>query len=216
VSLLVAGMSWVLAETEVRDVELTNFGFYAHKQTTDALIGGCGPIYRAPLDASQSESGTVPAKDKAGISNRLTYSTVVPMFGEFWDDPAPADQSFWSRSEPETPNPENLLRNMWDGEMVVYYTAAVDEAALKVLHDVLVLRPELDLKVVPWDSTVRGPLPQNRHIAFATWNASQSCHQLIAPALYDFRDANPATQAPGYDGTEPPVRSTKRPINVVQ
>jgi hypothetical protein len=207
---------WVLSATEVKDIDETDFGYYAHKQSTNALVGGCGPMYSAPLSQALDTSGTVPDKDRAGIPNRVTYPNVVPMFGEFWDVPAPEDQALWSFDEPNAPKPENLLRNMWDGTMVAYYTEAVSEEEIELFHSILDLHPEMDLKVIPWDSSVRGPLPENRDVAFATWNASQSCHRLIAPALYDFREAHPASDAPGHNGTEPPVRSTQRPYSVTR
>lgn len=208
------GMYWVLTATEVKDVQRTDFGAFAYKQTTDALIGGCGPMYRYPAAEVSASSGTVPRRDKMGVTNRQDYVTAVPMFGRFWTSPAPEEDPFWERDDTNIPTPEMLLANMWRGAMVVYYSADVTDAELRTLREVLRLHPELDILVVPWDETSLGLLPQNREVAFATWNASQSCHQFIAPAAYDFRRIFPARKAPGFDGTAPPVISSTPPIRV--
>lgn len=213
-TVLFLGVWWVLTATGVKQVTITSTGALAHKQTTNALIGGCGPMFTYPHRVADKESGIVPRRDTMLVSNRQRYRTIVPMFGRFWNDPARTDQRLWQRNEPHIPVAENLLGNMWTGTMVIYYTAAVPAADLKTLSDIVTLHPELDIIVAPWEQQVRGPMPQNRQIAFATWNASQSCHQLVAPAVYDFRKAYPASAAPGFHGRKPPILQTKPPLSV--
>lgn len=204
----ILGGWWVLTSTEVKYIEVGPRGEHGIRQTTNALVGGCGRMYTFP--GATAKSGTVPTHNSSGIPNRQDYPTIVPMFGRFWNDPAPADQTFWSRDEADIPEPENLLRNQWDGQMVVYYTTDVTEDDLDRLTNLLLTEPELDMLVVPWPNE-RGPLPAHRNFAFVTWNHSQTCHRLELSALHDFRRFYPPDTAPGNDGTPPPdlTRSTR-------
>lgn len=200
---LLTGIGWVLLATDVKDVTTTDFGALAHKQTTEALIGGCGPVYTFPDITGQY--GTVPATTPDGVPLRQQYHTAVPMFGPFWADPVPTDRVFWSRTGSRGfPVAENLLHNMWQGDMVIYYTSTLPEDEVRALRRFAVLNRDLDALVVPWEEDVRLPMPQYRKIALVTWNASQTCHSVAVPALFDFRDMNPAHHAPGHDGTPPP------------
>ena len=208
--MLVAGAAWwVLALSEVDAVQDAGPGLLAYKQTNDALIGGCGPVFRH--EDPTADSGIVPSRTVDKVSNRLGYPTIVPMKGPFWDVPV-IGQRFWARDAPSKPVAENLLRNMWDGALVVYYNTDVTNADLRSLARLAAGRPDLDLYVVPWEARVRGDLPLGRDLAFATWNASQSCHLFAATALYDFRADQPLESAPGANDVRPPVLSTTPPV----
>lgn len=212
-ALLLSGW-WVLTGTDVREVTREPNGALAHKQSTNALVGGCGPLYTYPSDVVTSSSGTVAATDRMGKPNWQQYQTTVPIFGRFWNAHPKEGQRFWETGDKYAPYSEQLLREQWDGALVVYYTDDVSATEVKTLRDILRLRPDLDIYVVPWEERVRGLLPRGREIAFATWNATQTCHQLVAPALYDFRNAYPSTAAPGAKGKKPKVLSTTPPLNV--
>lgn len=205
-ALVVAAGCWLLLGSAVKDVTVEE-GMLATKQSNDALIGGCGRIYRFP-DATTG-SGIVPRTNTAGEPNRVGYRTIVPIRGQFWS--AGVGKRTWTRDAARPPGSERLMRNMWDGDMVVYYNDEVtgdDVASLVALSQ---KRRDLRLFVAPWDAQLRGPLPKGRNLAFATWNTSQSCHTLAVTALYDFRKEAPASGAPGADGTNPPVLIRVRP-----
>lgn len=208
------GVHWVLTATDVADVTRERNGALAYKQTTQSLIGGCGPMYAFPDEQVARESGTVPDQDKMGQPNRQEYRSVVPMFGPFWSEPVPPGKSFWERTDTDVPAPERLLANMWNGAMVVYYTDDVSDEELDILRRVIERNPDLGVLAVPWNEKVRGWLPRFREIAFATWNGSQTCHQLIAPAVFDYREAHPADEAPGVTGRQPKVLSDTPPLSV--
>lgn len=209
-STLAAAVWWLLIATAPEQVSRVEGGLLGHQQSNDALIGGCGPLYSFP-DAT-ADSGIVPDKTAAGLSNRLGYRTTVPMRGQFWDKPI--DRHAWMPADENKPVAEMALRNQWDGDMVVYYTHAIPEDDITTLTTLARKRPDLRLFVLPWEQRLRGPLPQGRELAFVTWNTSQTCHTLSVPALLDFREAAPATEAPGYDGTKPPILRHTPPLSV--
>lgn len=212
---VVAAAWWVLATTEIRAVESVGGNGEAHLQTTTALIGGCGPIYTS--DDAGTRSGLVAEHRAGGAPNRQEYDTIVPMYGPFWDAPVTGDQAFWERTAGDVPQPENLLANAWQGDLVVYYGPAATAAEVDALRS-LTRRggaagdqvDDLRLRVVPWP-TARGSLPGGRAFAFVAWNHSQTCHHFMASALEDFRRAAPAVRAPGHDGTRPPVHLSAAP-----
>ena len=210
IATVVLGLWIVLIATAPQQVVREEGGILATQQSNDALIGGCGPLYSFP-DAT-ADSGTVPATTASGVSNRLGYPTTVPMRGQFWDEPV--KDRFWEPDEADKPVAEQMLRNLWDGDMVAYYTHLVPAEDVKTLVNLSRARPELRLFVVPWEQRLRGSLPRGRALALATWNSSQTCHALSVPAVIDFRDAAPATAAPGADGTRPPVLRRTPPIGV--
>lgn len=199
--ILLGGMGWALVGFTDPAVYPADNGGFAHRQSTDALIASCGPEYTFP-DVLK-ESGIVPEYGRNGVPRRVSYQTIVPIFGGFWATPAASDQTYWSRNEPGIPQPENLLLNMWRGAMVVYYDQDAKAADLKGLQR-LVADRSLDILVVPWDPS-RQPLPMGRTYAFATWDWSQTCHELSISALTDFRHEHPVSAAPGANGTKPPV-----------
>lgn len=200
------GLYWILTATEVRFVSHEANGALAYRQTTNALLAGCGPEYTFPNATAQS--GTVPEHTRTGALNTQDYlradHTIIPIYGHFWNAPAPTGQTFWKMNETNPPRPENLLANQWRGQMVAYYTVAVPAVDVRALRRLTITRPDLGLLVAPWNPT-RGPMPLNRNIAFATWDHSQTCMRLSIPALEDFRRHHPATQAPGYHGAPPPA-----------
>lgn len=201
----IGGLGWFLNATEVRKVVPTTFGALEYLQSNNALIAGCGPVFKFP-DAVAG-SGIVPRRNSLGITNRQAYPTTVPMMGKFWDEPLTAAKGgrFVERDAKNKPVAENLLRNMWDGAMVIYYDAAVPEAAVEDLRVLAKADTGLDVYVAPWEATSTASLPQGRDVAFVAWGATQTCHTYLAPALYDFREAAPADTAPGYAGENPPV-----------
>lgn len=207
---LLAALWWLLVATAPEAVSRVDGGLLATQQTNDALIGGCGPLYSYP-DAT-TNSGIVPAKTAAGMSNRLGYATSVPMRGPFWD--TPIHRRVWMPEDQSKPVAEMALRNQWDGDMVVYYTPAVPDRDVTSLAALARTRPDLRLLIIPWEQRLRGPLPQGRDLAFVAWNTSQTCHTLSVPALLDFREAAPAAAAPGHDGTAPPVLRHTPPLSV--
>lgn len=205
-----AGLWALLITTAPQQITRADGGLLAHQQTNEALIGGCGPLYSYPN--ATTGSGTVPNKNAAGISNRLGYNTTVPMRGQFWD--TPITRPIWMPDAQNKPVAEQILRNLWDGDMVAYYTPALPTEDITNLAQLARTRPELRLLVVPWEQRLRGPLPGNRALALVAWNTSQTCHALSVPALHDFRTHAPANTAPGYDGTKPPVLRRTPPIGV--
>lgn len=209
VMLVVSGTWWVLDSSEVRDVEPVAGNGLAYRQTNNALIGGCGPIYT--FSDAESRSGIVSEYTTNGAANRQNYDTIVPMYGPFWDAPLTQKKTFWARTDKNLPLPENLLANQWQGDLVVYYSASATADEVETLRQVATGYYDTDeqmqnlrLRVVPWVEE-RGRLPEGRKFAFVTWNHSQTCHQFIAPALGDFREFAPFTQAPGADGTKAPA-----------
>lgn len=210
VAAFTAALWWLLIATAPEAVSRVEGGLLAHQQTNDALIGGCGPLYSFPDPTA--ESGIVPAKTAAGLSNRLGYRTTVPMRGSFWDKPI--TRRAWLPADENKPVAEMALRNQWDGDLIVYYTPAVTEDDVTTLVALARKRPDLRLFVLPWEQRLRGSLPQGRDLAFVTWNTSQTCHTLSVPALLDFREAAPAEKAPGHDGTKPPILRRTPPLSV--
>lgn len=189
--------TWVLHGTTVPDSEPTAGGGTAYRQSTQALVGGCGPTYQ--FTPHPNEIGPVPATIN-GKPNKQRYRTIVPMFGHYYDapkGPATPPVRFYDRTAKNIPPVETLLAQMHTGRMVAWYTAdanPADIAALKTLTN----DPALDMIAAPWEHAARGFLPANRKIAYSVWGASQTCQRLVTPALVEFRTHHPATTAPGH------------------
>jgi hypothetical protein len=175
------------------------------RQSTDALLGGCGRVFerRTP----PGTAGVIASVKADGVTPNIPrYQTIVPMTGSFWSPPA--EPGMYTPTSGTIPRPTQLLHNMWSGALDVYYTTAADAADVRTLAGVAATRADLNIIVVPWDST-RGPLPSGRKIALATWGASQTCQRLVVVALDQFRSAHPQGQAPGYGGAiAPTLRGT--------
>jgi len=207
------GFAWVLfgiSDAETYDVP---GGGLARRASSQALIGGCGATFE--FKGIARESGIVPATRPDGREARQAYRTIVPMFGKFWETGAPtppASTGFWAPQDPEAPQAEELVRNLWDGWMVVYYTNAATPADIAALEKIATTQPEFKMLVAPWERR-RGPLPSNRKIAYSVWGASQTCQRLVAPTIREFREAYPVSTAPGADGTPPPVITSSGPVS---
>lgn len=193
---------WVLRGTTIPATETVPGGGTAYRQSTEALVGGCGPTYQ--FKPALTETGPVPAT-KNGKPNKQKYRTIVPMFGHYYaatpDAPTttlnvPKPTRFYNRTDANIPPVEELLATMHTGTMVAWYTNDAnpdDIAALKILAD----NPTLNMVVAPWEHAARGLLPANRKIAYSVWGASQTCQRLVTPALVAFRTAHPTSAAPG-------------------
>ena len=159
------------------------------RQSTDSLVGGCGRVFERKTPPGTA--GVVPSVKADGVTpNIATIPPIVPMTGPFWSPPADPGVRMYTSSSPAIPKPTRLLHNMWSGALVVYYTPAAHTADVRALTVIAATRADLDIIVVPWDTT-RGPLPSDRKIAFATWGASQTCQRLVVTALDQFRSAHP-------------------------
>ena len=184
-------------------------GLTSIRQSTDSLHGGCGRVFERRTTADAV--GVIASVKADGVTaNVPSYRTIVPMAGPFWSPPAEPGIRMYARDSPTIPRPARLLHNMWSGALVVYYTSAAHPADVRALTLIAATRDDLDIIVVPWDTT-RGPLPSGRKIAFATWGASQTCQRLVVPALDQFRIAYPQDQAPGYGGAIAPTLTATRP-----
>lgn len=186
------------------DVRPTAGGGTQTRQTTNALLGQCGPTFR--FTPAPSEIGTIPATRSNGSPNVQLYRTIVPLFGLFWRDNAPTRlPRFWAAGDKDIPGPEQLLGDMWNGWMVAYYTSKASATDIAELRDAA-RDPRLRMLVVPWPDRL-GKMPVDRVFAFAVWAGEQTCQELYMPQLREFRAANPPSRAPGWDGEIPPVRA---------
>lgn len=204
---VLTGLAGILVGVSQPRIQPVADGGIAIRQTTDGLLGGCGPVFEFP--AHRKISGIVPSERPGGTAPyRPAYATTVPVFGPFWAHPAPTTHPFWSVTDRWQPQPENLLYNMWQGWMVVYYTRTARQSEVQALNRLTQHHPQIHLLVAPWP-TYLGALPANRTIAFAVWGASQTCQRLDIPALEQFRATHPPTAAPGGHGAPPPtIRAT--------
>jgi hypothetical protein len=102
-------------------------------------------------------AGVIASVKADGVTPNIPrYQTIVPMTGSFWSPPA--EPGMYTPTSGTIPRPTQLLHNMWSGALVVYYTTAADAADVRTLAGVAATRADLNIIVVPWDST-RGPLP---------------------------------------------------------
>lgn len=200
---VVAGALFITAggTTPSRTRQVGN-GITAVRQSTDSLLGGCGPVYEKAT--TPGTAGIIPSVKADGTTpNVPDFGTIVPMTGSFWAPPADPDIRMYTPKSPTIPRPAQLLHNMWNGALVVYYAPDASAADVTALSVGVAARADLNVIVVPWDLT-RGPLPSGRQIAFASWGASQTCQHLVVVALNQFRVAHPKAQAPGFGGVRPP------------
>jgi hypothetical protein len=177
-------------------------GLISVRQSTDSLLGGCGRVFERRTN--QGTAGVIASVRADGSPNVPKSRSIVPMTGSFWSPPADPGVRMYTPLSPTIPKPTQLMNNMWSGALVVYYTTTADAVDVRTLTDVAATRADLNIIIVPWDST-RGDLPARRKIAFATWGASQTCQRLAVAALEQFRSAHPQVQAPGYGGAIAPT-----------
>jgi len=110
---------------------------------------------------------------------------------------------------PDTPtdDPVNLfevVRSLWNGDMVVLYDPNVDDDALTVASDV-VASSDLPVNLYPWpgNSDTAG-FTDTRSFALVGWGHLQYCGDVALSVLTDFYDR---LTPPGTQGATPP-RST--------
>lgn len=185
-------LTTVLRGTTSPDTWPTEGGGTAHRQTMQALLGACGPTYT--FTAQPGQAGPVPTTHTDGTPNTQQYRTIVPMIGHYHPPHTAPTTRFYPPDANNIPTVETLLGWQSQGTITAYYTTDAHPADITALRD-LATNPDLDMVVIPWESTGRPPLPAHRKIGYATWGASQTCQRLNAAALAEFRQAHPPTVA---------------------
>jgi hypothetical protein len=182
----------------------------ATRPSLTALAAGCGPQYQ--VTKSPSRVGTWPDVDANGDPLRPAHSTVVPVQGVMSTNPADAMGTTWLLDTAEPPpTPEQVLRSLWSGWMVAYVTADAPTGTDQALAAMSRRDPALKMLVVPWP-TDRDRLPNRKTIALATWANVQECTAFSAEVVREFRAAHPSVDAPGSDGSAPPVLIADPPV----
>jgi Protein of unknown function (DUF3105) len=175
--------------------------------SVEALIGGCGGVFTQTFPAGQV--GTVPALTPTGEPYTLPYLTIVPMGGKMWPTGWSEDRLVVAPEEIRTasrlPYAEEVVRNLWDGWLVVYYRPGAPQGSVQTAIEQATRFPEQKIMVLPWPEDLRNSFPKNRKFALAVWGQSQTCDVFVPPLVTQMRERNPVDQAPGYGGVKPPV-----------
>lgn len=201
--IITAGLGAVIVGFQAPTVKDWEWG-QEYRASVSALASGCGATYtisnKAYLD---KQVGTVPEADKKGNPIALNYVSTVPFAGTMYEQGVDTtEQTTWNPGEPSVPRVEKVLRNLYDGWIVAYYSQDATANQKDSLIFLAQNEPELKMMVVPWPKD-RAKIPQNRNVAYATWGATQQCTNVLASQIRDFREAFPASGAPGYNGANP-------------
>lgn len=169
----------------------TNWGTTT-RPTVEALVAGCGPL--AQVTNPRSEVAWIDRPQ--GNDLPLPYETTIPAAGWFYRDP-PSDGEV-------APAPEAVLREMWAGGRVAWYSADVSADVVQQLRQMADSHPEWSMRVAQWPvdrEAMPGADDGGARVAFATWGATQTCDrptQAIAEGVW-----RAGTPAPGLGGGAP-------------
>jgi Protein of unknown function (DUF3105) len=185
------------------DLQPESFG-WSERPTVEGLIGGCGPVYHVNENSTTDKIGYIanPTEPTETLP-RLPYPTIVPVYGQFYETPADlSEKRVWYITDKDQPPVEQLLHNMWNGSMVIYYDRyKVRTEDLAPYESLATDNPALNAVLVPWPVD-RGPLPMGRSFAIATWGGSQTCNRFVLKVFQQFRDEFPLGNAPGITGAK--------------
>ena len=185
VAVLVGGVgAWSLLPHAGARTEVTTWG-EIQRPTLDGLALGCGPL--EIVSAATSDTGWVDTR------NVLPYDTVVPTAGWFY--PYGPEEAIEAEVAPE-----QVLREMWEGGSVAWYTAGASSEVRASLERLVAANPQWRMRVAQWPEG-RGGQPSGQ-VAFATWGATQSCDQVSEDVAAAVIAAG--SGAPGRPGQVPP------------
>lgn len=176
------------------------------RPSVDALAARCGPIYTVqdPPQWVEGQVGTVPDVDEDGNPIKLGYISTVPFYGPMSETGVDTSNGkvAWSRKDTDIPRPEQVLRNLYDGWMVAYYSPFMPGPKIEQLMKYAEENRDLKMLVVPWPGD-REAIPNRKMIAYATWGSTQQCVDLLNRQVQNFREFSPASAAPGPQGETP-------------
>jgi hypothetical protein len=161
---------------------------------------GCGKVTQDKSSGNQ---------DHVQVGIRVDYEYVPPSSGKHYSNPVSfaATPFFTTKDNPPV---ENLVHNMEHGYTILWYDPQLSGDELDEIED-LALRLRDDAKyqqfiATPWDPTY-GAFPADKFVALTHWSAPDPksgdgfghrlfCERLSGPAVQDFMDKYPATDAP--------------------
>lgn len=167
-------------------------------ETTDTSTGWLvRPSVRAlAADCSPTEFVVEPASKIGTVDydGALAYSPAVPVSGWFSDE----------RADPADPDatPEQVLHGMWFGDRVVWVAPDAPASVRADLVRMVADHPQWGATVRDWPAD-RPDGPEDGTYAAAAWGVVQTCVHPDADVIADLFAAAP--EAPGADGTLPPV-----------
>jgi hypothetical protein len=203
IGIITAGLGTVIVGFQAPKVKDWEWG-QEYRASINALASGCGPIYTISDAAYLSRQvGSVPESDIEGNPIALNYVSTVPFAGTMYElGVDTGKQTTWNPGEPSAPRVEKVLRSLYDGWMVAYYSQDATENQKDSLIFTAQNQPELKMMVVPWPKD-RAKIPQNRNVAYAVWGATQQCANVLVSQIREFREAFPISGAPGFNGLVP-------------
>lgn len=182
-----------------------DFQSVAYPSSAEAIVTECGETYR--FNPAPEFYGYVPNSfflNEDGTSytpKRITsHPMIVPAFGFMSEQSPILAKNYYTESETETPNREQVLRLMWEGKVIIWYVPDVDGATKAAMRTYA--NDNSNVVILPWKSD--RDLPYDRKFAFSSWTITKSCalwNKSVANSFQSFAAEN----TPERDFKNPPV-----------
>lgn len=168
---LIGALLWTVFGVDPSRKSPAQFGGVEYPATVEAVLSQCGNVF--VFDPPASYYGVFDTPDVMAQLDREAdveipeHPMIVPVYG-YMSGEGTLDQKVYT--DANVPPRSQLLRAMYEGYTIVWFSPSLDEAA----------RASLKMDLASYDKVVAvewnaGELPLDRKYAFSTWNVSQSC-----------------------------------------
>ena len=226
-----AGFILAALSNQGREIRTTSDGRTVYPPSLAALSSSCLGVVKVPPPPAET-IGWIPEPDvnnpTVNTDEQPFWFSIPPVGGNFYPEPflrvsedIPYNGDVYKG---EIPNFGEAVSLMYRGWIVVWYRASdVKE------DEVIALRNALKDTTNGLDKVIVTPWPYESSInwigdkswLYSAWGSWQKCSTPSLKVLYQFREENPAAQAPGIDvpllqtGPQAGMRNKNFPGNVV-
>lgn len=220
VGALVFGLvSWALVGTDMSQQKTSQFDSVEHLVSVDAVLAQCGNIFTfTPQERYYGVFDPEDLAKKDGSYKVPRTPMIVPAYGYMVDEYLDGNKVFYEPDERF--DREKMMRSLYGKYTFIWYDDKVSESDLESIRNYVEQRAVAGDRIVvaaPWQEG--RAMPMGRHIAFSSWNVTQSCLRwdpAIADEYLAFVDTHPEYAPYNYlqppaaqltdEGTLPPIR----------
>lgn len=187
-AIVMGGMVWTVVGADPNRVTTGQFESNEHPTSIGAVLNQCGDIFT--FDPPSHHYGVYNSDEvieqlgeQVPEKELPLHPMIVPVYG-YMTEEARLTETMYSFAN--APDRSEVLRALYDGQIVLWYSPALTDAEKGALSTYLNTSPHRDrLVAIEW---VDEALPLGRQYAFSTWNVSQSCLRWDSTVLDDFVD----------------------------